>query len=358
MLLAKPGESQSLIGDPRGVRIATRIPPACASPTRKAMTSWPAPSRRRAVRRSCPRCRRGAGSGSGEGRRGRSPEAWRSRTLRAGSQSSGTSLRKVIGVAFRPDGRRIVTTSADGTARQWDPATGREVESPYERHTGEVVTAAYSPDGLQVASGGTDRTIRIWGAADRHDVAVLQGHTGVVSQLAFAADGRRLASASQSGLLAYGEDGTVRIWELGSQANTSILLGHGSYVYPVADSADGRWIASGSWDKTVCLWDPVSGECCAILPQPGYVAAGLQPGRLVAGRPPLRRAPWAGRGRDPSTSRRDSQRPARPCGRAGGDAPGPASHAVVDRLADPSRTHPGKFRIWAEEIPVPRHNTI
>ena len=111
--------------------------------------------------------------------------------------------RKVLSVAFRPDGRRVVTASADGAVRQWDPASGREVEAPYERHTGEVVTAAYSPDGLWVASGGTDRTIRVWGAADRHDVAVLHGHTGAVSDLAFSADGRRLASTSQSGTIGY-----------------------------------------------------------------------------------------------------------------------------------------------------------
>ena len=54
---------------------------------------------------------------------------------------------KVLSVAFRPDGRRLATTSADGTVRQWDSTTGREVESPYDRHTGEVVTAKYSPDG-------------------------------------------------------------------------------------------------------------------------------------------------------------------------------------------------------------------
>ena len=107
--------------------------------------------------------------------------------------------RKVLSVAFRPDGRRLVTASADGAVRQWDPASGREVESPYELHTGEVVTAAYSPDGLRIASGGTDRIIRVWGAADRHDVAVLHGHTGIVGDLAFSADGRRLTSTSQLG---------------------------------------------------------------------------------------------------------------------------------------------------------------
>jgi WD40 repeat protein/predicted Ser/Thr protein kinase len=183
--------------------------------------------------------------------------------------------RKVFSAAFRPGGRRLVTASADGSVRQWDSPTGREVEPPYERHTGEVVTAAYSPDGLWVASGGTDRTVRVWGAANRHDVAVLHGHTGVVTELAFTADGHRLASASEVGRRNYAEteDGTVRIWEIGRQAGTSVLLGHTSYVYPVAYSPDGQWIASGAWDKRVRLWDSVTGENCAILPHRDVVRA-------------------------------------------------------------------------------------
>ena len=85
---------------------------------------------------------------------------------------------KVLGVAFRPDGARLVTTSSDGTVRQWDAATGREVEPPYDRHSGEVAAAVYSPDGQWVASAGSDRTIRVWRATGRQDVAVLHGHTG------------------------------------------------------------------------------------------------------------------------------------------------------------------------------------
>jgi WD40 repeat protein len=181
--------------------------------------------------------------------------------------------RKVLALAFRRDSRRLVSASADGTVRQWDSATGQEVGSPYERHTGEVLTAAYSPDGDWIASGGTDRTVRVWRAGNRQDITVLEGHTGSVSQVAFAADGRRLVSSSNWGNLNYTEDRTVRIWRVGELAGTSVLAGHTSYIYPVAYSPDGKWIASGGWDHTVRLWDAVTAEECAALPHAGPVRA-------------------------------------------------------------------------------------
>ena len=78
-------------------------------------------------------------------------------------------------MAFRPDGLRLVTSSADGTVRQWNSATGQEVLAPYDRHTGEVLTAKYSADGELIASGGTDRTVRVWRAANRQDEGVAPG---------------------------------------------------------------------------------------------------------------------------------------------------------------------------------------
>jgi WD40 repeat protein len=186
---------------------------------------------------------------------------------------------KVLGVAFSPDGARLVTTSFDGTVRQWDAAAGHEVEPPYDRHTAEVFTAVYSPDGQWVASAGADRTIRVWQATGRQDVAILHGHTGAVAWVAFAADGRRLASLSREWLYQAGDD-KVRVWEVDPEATLPVLRGHTSYVYPVAFSPDGRWIASGGWDEAVAgkgvhpslrLWDAATGELWKTLPHPGEV---------------------------------------------------------------------------------------
>jgi WD40 repeat protein/predicted Ser/Thr protein kinase len=164
---------------------------------------------------------------------------------------------KVLNAAFSPDGERVLTASAGGTVCQWDAGTGVAVEPPYERHTGEVWTAVYSPDGQWIASGGTDRTVRLWQARGRKEALVLHGHTGNVTQLAFTGDGLRLGSVS--------EDGSARVWEADPRASLPVLRGHTLYVYPVAYSPDGQWIASGSWDGTVRLWDALTGEPCPPL---------------------------------------------------------------------------------------------
>ena len=178
---------------------------------------------------------------------------------------------KVLSVAFRADGARLVTTSADGTVRQWDVATGQQVEPPYDRHSGEVAAAVFSPDGQWIASGGTDRTVRVWRSSGGEDVAVLLGHTGSVTEVAFDPVGHRLASLSAERGRGWAGDDTVRVWDVDPRATLPVLRGHSSYVYPVAFSPDGRWLASGGWDSTVRLWDAATGEPCATLLHSGIV---------------------------------------------------------------------------------------
>jgi WD40 repeat protein len=188
-----------------------------------------------------------------------------------------TPKTRVLGVAFHPRGDRLLTALSDGTVRQWEVPTGREVGPPYEGHEGAVRAVVYSPDGQRVASAGVDRTVRLWPAEGRKEVAVLHGHTRRVVALAFSRDGRRLASSQ--------DDGVVRLWDTGPGDTLPVLRGHMHYVYPVAYTRDGGRIASGAWDGDVRLWDAATGEAAAPLPQDGFVRAlALSPDgtRLVA----------------------------------------------------------------------------
>jgi len=57
----------------------------------------------------------------------------------------------VVSAAFSPDGKQVLTSSYDKTARLWDATTGKEIRT-FAGHTGEVIFASFSPDGRQVVT--------------------------------------------------------------------------------------------------------------------------------------------------------------------------------------------------------------
>ena len=66
--------------------------------------------------------------------------------------------------AFSPDGKLILTASADGTARLWDTATGAQ-KAILKGHTALVLSAVFSPDGKLILTASTDGTARLWDTA-------------------------------------------------------------------------------------------------------------------------------------------------------------------------------------------------
>ncbi|MGH3832200.1 MAG: TIR domain-containing protein [Pseudonocardiaceae bacterium] len=166
----------------------------------------------------------------------------------------------VSAVAFAPDGRTLATGSYDGTAILWDltdPTQPQPRGRPLTGHRGLVTSVAFAPDGRTLATGSADGTVMLWDLTDPAHPQPrgqpltshpLPGHRGEVTSVAFAPDGRTLATGS--------DDGTAILWDLTNSAHPwQPLTGHRSLVSSVAFAPDGRTLATGSDDGTAILWD-------------------------------------------------------------------------------------------------------
>jgi WD40 repeat protein len=116
------------------------------------------------------------------------------------------------------------------------------------RQSGQSLAVAISPDG-NILAAAADRSVRLWDVPRGRELALLEGHKGLVSALAFSPDGRTLATG--------GRDQQVRFWSVGE----GIVTPRRSYewpagaVYTLAFSADGLLAAAAGASGTVVIWD-------------------------------------------------------------------------------------------------------
>lgn len=157
----------------------------------------------------------------------------------------------VNGVAFRSDGRRLVTSGADRMVRIWETDTGRQILA-FRASNGAVLSLCYSPDGHRIAVATANHTLRICDAEDGRVLCdAVGGHDGPVTGVAFSPDGRHLASSSN--------DQTVKIWDATTGSVLQVLKGHTDLVAGVAFSPDGTRVVSAGGDGTIRIWDVAMG---------------------------------------------------------------------------------------------------
>ena len=106
----------------------------------------------------------------------------------------------VLSVELAPDGRRVVTASADGDARIWNALTGRTLWV-LSGHAGTVFDASFSPDGAWVVTGGP-MTAGLWLAATGERWYFLRGEESPVRAAAFESQ-RRIVTLGDDGVRAY-----------------------------------------------------------------------------------------------------------------------------------------------------------
>jgi WD40 repeat protein len=121
----------------------------------------------------------------------------------------------------------------------------------YRGHSKLAHAVAWAPDGKRIASASDDGTVQVWEALTGKLLITYRGHNSGVQAAAWSPDSKFIVSSA--------EDGTVQVWNAASGQRILTYLGHGGQeynsVYSVAWSPDGQYIVSGG-DNTVQVWQP------------------------------------------------------------------------------------------------------
>lgn len=159
----------------------------------------------------------------------------------------------VIGLDVSPDGKRIVSSSWDGTIRIWDSRTGKQLgDSIVVGDINRPFPVSFSPDGKYIMSA-SDGIIRIWDAETNNLIKKLSPPICIIMSAAYSPDGKWIVTGSSDGLICILDSQT------GEQVSDTIKVN----TYPVCSvsfSPDGTQILSSSYDSTARIWDVNTGK--------------------------------------------------------------------------------------------------
>lgn len=133
-------------------------------------------------------------------------------------------------------------------------------------HSSVVTSVAFAPNGRVLASGSWDGSIKLWDIAGG-ELTLKRTYRGAwdeVEAIAFAPDGRTLAG------LGTGFDdapfGVVTLWNVDSSRGRTLIREPGK-IDALAFAPDGATLATASGDRrSVTLWDVATGEELQTLP--------------------------------------------------------------------------------------------
>ena len=174
----------------------------------------------------------------------------------------------ITAIAFSADGETVASGDVGKVIKLWD-VSARRKRVTFIKHTSSINALTFAPEatplyGGCLVSGSADGTIRFWNPDNGQElVNFTAGHTEWVKAVAFAENGTTLASAAFNG--------TVEVWDLKTaQELITFTEAESDLTRAVAFSHDATRFASRGGSGTIAF-DPLSFGYSARGPGPGKI---------------------------------------------------------------------------------------
>jgi WD40 repeat protein len=229
--------------------------------------------------------------------------------LKKAQEGTKAAEKPITAVAFSTDGKRIATSTDDGTIQIWDGSKGQAIDtlvgaggpirtlmfldarlllstgdgqeaivwdsnpewklvarlgagedpldvkmSPFEFR---VLSLAFSPDGKQLATGGGEPSrsgeLHIWDVEKKTIAKTIEdAHSDTIFGLQFSQDGTKIVSGAA--------DKFVKVHEVATGKHVKSFEGHTHHVLDVSWKADGSQLVSAGADNAIKVWNVQTGE--------------------------------------------------------------------------------------------------
>jgi serine/threonine protein kinase len=156
---------------------------------------------------------------------------------------------EVASLDINPDGSYFISAGTDRIIRVWP-------NSRFFQHEKAVLVAKLSPKNGFLISGTTDGEIKVWNIRSGDLVHTLKQDAGTsINTLLVSNDGNFLVSGSGNN-----DSGTITIWDLNIGQEIQTFNDHMHTVSALAITPDGKRLISGSHDRSIKIWEVVSGS--------------------------------------------------------------------------------------------------